>query len=140
MGTTQIKLLVASLALVTGIALLAFDGSRAATVYYQTIPEFRSSPPSGTRPVRLTGYVVEGTIKQAPGQPLRFVMQDKERTTVLEVAYDDIVPDTFKDHAEVVVEGTMGAGGVFEASTLLAKCPSKYESGQEQTASAAVRS
>ena len=37
------------------------------------------------------------------------------------------LPDTFRDEAEVVVEGAMGADGNVEAHTLLAKCPSKYE-------------
>jgi cytochrome c-type biogenesis protein CcmE len=39
-------------------------------------------------------------------------------------------PDLFKDGAEVVVEGQLvdaGAGVVFEADKVLAKCPSKFE-------------
>ena len=54
-------------------------------------------------------------------------MRDKEDTTLLKVRYEDVVPDTFKDHAEVVVEGRMASDGAFDATTLLAKCPSKYE-------------
>ena len=41
-----------------------------------------------------------------------------------------IIPDTFVDEADVVVEGARRPDGVFEATTLLAKCPSKYESAQ----------
>jgi cytochrome c-type biogenesis protein CcmE len=43
------------------------------------------------------------------------------------VRYEGVVPDTFKDDAEVIVTGTLGSDGVFQASDLLAKCPSKYE-------------
>jgi cytochrome c-type biogenesis protein CcmE len=43
------------------------------------------------------------------------------------VRYTGVVPDTFKDDAEVIVTGTLGSDGVFQASDLLAKCPSKYE-------------
>jgi cytochrome c-type biogenesis protein CcmE len=42
-----------------------------------------------------------------------------------------IVPDTFKDvpgmDVGVTVEGKLAAGGGFEASQVMAKCPSKYE-------------
>jgi cytochrome c-type biogenesis protein CcmE len=43
------------------------------------------------------------------------------------VVYRGVVPDTFQESGEVVVEGGLGSEGVFRARTLLAKCPSKYE-------------
>lgn len=45
----------------------------------------------------------------------------------LRVAYRGVVPDVFSHDVDVVVEGTLTSGGVFEATTLLAKCPSKFE-------------
>ncbi len=45
------------------------------------------------------------------------------------VHYTGIIPDTFKDKSQVVVEGSLNAQrSAFQAHTLLAKCPSKYES------------
>jgi cytochrome c-type biogenesis protein CcmE len=38
------------------------------------------------------------------------------------------VPDIFGEEVQVVVEGKVGPDGTFQASTLLAKCPSKFES------------
>jgi cytochrome c-type biogenesis protein CcmE len=49
---------------------------------------------------------------------------------VLPVVYASLeTPDLFKDGAEVVVEGRLVGGdrGTFEASHILAKCPSKFE-------------
>ena len=43
------------------------------------------------------------------------------------IRYRGIVPDTFQDEADVVLEGITGPDKVFAADTLLAKCPSKYE-------------
>ena len=43
------------------------------------------------------------------------------------MVYAGIVPDTFRDEADVVLEGEVGSNGLFRAETLLAKCPSKYE-------------
>ena len=37
------------------------------------------------------------------------------------------VPDIFGDEVQVVVEGKYNADGTFVANTLLAKCPSKFE-------------
>lgn len=128
MNPVQIKLLAVSGALVVGITMLALEGSRSATVYYQTITEFRSTTATSSKVVRITGYVEEDSIVREAGEPVVFTMRDKERTANMQVAYSGIVPDTFKDRAEVVVEGKVGADGRFEASTLLAKCPSKYES------------
>ena len=60
------------------------------------------------------------------GEDVGFNMTDGEAT--LAVYYRGIIPDTFVDGADVVVEGQLQPDGVFAAHTLLAKCPSKYES------------
>ena len=55
-------------------------------------------------------------------------------TDTMSVRYGKELPDTFVDEAEVVVEGEIGADKVFEAHTLLAKCPSKYEAENDYQA------
>ncbi len=58
-----------------------------------------------------------------------FTTVNKLSGASMKVKYNGIVPDTFKEDSEVVVEGAWdSASGEFEASVLLAKCPSKYES------------
>jgi cytochrome c-type biogenesis protein CcmE len=37
------------------------------------------------------------------------------------------LPDTFEQSTEVIAEGKLGSDGVFRASLVLAKCPSKYD-------------
>jgi cytochrome c-type biogenesis protein CcmE len=77
--------------------------------------------------------VADGTIVRMPtGQDVTFVVTDGDAT--LPVRYHGIIPDTFVDGADVVVEGQLTGDGTFEAHTLLAKCPSKYEAadGTEQ--------
>ncbi len=39
-------------------------------------------------------------------------------------------PDTFKDDAQALAEGTYGRDGVFHATVLQAKCASKYAPAQ----------
>ncbi len=64
-------------------------------------------------------------MREPSGQDVTFVVTDG--TASLPVNYHGIIPDTFVDGADVVVEGRLGEDGTFVAHTMLAKCPSKYE-------------
>ena len=46
--------------------------------------------------------------------------------------YRGVAPDTFTDGVDIVVEGRLDANGVFQATTLLAKCASRYENAPGQ--------
>ena len=66
---------------------------------------------------------------------MKFTIKDKDGGATLPVDFAGIIPDTFVDDADVVVEGNRRADGIFAATTLLAKCPSKYESADGQAPS-----
>ena len=94
--------------------------------YYLTVGEYvgKGLPPSEN--VRINGKVQQGSIVRADsGMDVQFVMTDG--SAVLPVSYHGIIPDTFVDGADVVVEGTRSDDGTFVARDMLAKCPSKYE-------------
>jgi cytochrome c-type biogenesis protein CcmE len=81
--------------------------------------------------VKLGARVVPGTIKrEAGGREYAFVVTDGARE--VPVVYRGIAPDTFTDGVDVVVEGRMGQDGTFRATTLLAKCASRYENAPEK--------
>ena len=96
--------------------------------YYVTVQEYvAKGQPQGH--FRVNGKVSPGTIERmADGRQVKFTIVDKAGQATLPVDFTGIIPDTFVDEADVVVEGKSRADGVFEATTLLAKCPSKYES------------
>jgi cytochrome c-type biogenesis protein CcmE len=50
------------------------------------------------------------------------------------VEYRNALPGTFTDEVEVVLEGRLRSDGVFEATTLLTKCGSRYEAAPEDLA------
>ena len=105
--------------------------------YYLTVSEFMQAPDRGTDSFRINGKVTDGTIVRYPsGQEVRFVVSDG--ASDLPVHYAGIIPDTFVDGAEVVVEGRLADDGTFHAHMLLAKCPSKYEAAEDSSASASV--
>ena len=60
------------------------------------------------------------------GQPY-LVMDLVDESVTFLVEWRDALPDTFTDEVEVVLEGRMRADGVFEATTMLTKCGSRYE-------------
>ena len=84
---------------------------------------------SGRR-LRLHGNVVKGTIQKKKGSmSYRFALYHGDRW--VEVTYTGMVPDTFRDCAEVVARGRLSRDGSrFTADQLTAKCPSKYDMKQ----------
>jgi cytochrome c-type biogenesis protein CcmE len=110
------------------IVFVAMQGS---SVYYVTIAEFhgKQATLAADKEVRVAGKVVPGSItRDDRTKEVSFLAVDKtDPTQTMKVVYDKIVPDTFKDEAEVVVTGTYN-NGVFSANDMLAKCPSKYSS------------
>lgn len=83
--------------------------------------------------VKMEAKVVPGTIKRdAASQTIDFVVTDG--VTTYPITYRGLAPDTFTDaqEIEVVVEGRLGRDGVFRATTLLAKCGSRYEAQYDE--------
>ncbi len=120
--------------ILAAIGWLVLSSTASTSTYYVTVPEyFTKGDEVRDRPLRVSGKVVTGSIqRQAERSELRFQISDPvhPEQTLAVVYRRAAIPDTFKDGAEAVVEGRVGADGVFEAKTLFAKCPSKYESKQ----------
>ena len=106
------------------------------SLYYLTVSEFIQTPERDTDGFRINGKVTEGSIvRHEGGQSVQFTMSDG--VAALPVSFEGIIPDTFVDGADVVVEGSLDTGGTFVAHKLLAKCPSKYEAADDAEPSAA---
>jgi cytochrome c-type biogenesis protein CcmE len=83
--------------------------------------------------LKMEAKVVPGSVKRdAASQTIEFQVTDGSQ--VYPVTYRGLAPDTFTDaqDIEVVVEGRLGRDGVFHATTLLAKCGSRYEKKYEE--------
>jgi len=119
-------------AIVGAIGWLVLSSTASTGAYYVTVGElFAKGDTVKDRPLRVSGHVVSGSIqRETQRAELRFQIADPSNPDkTLPVVYRHAaVPDTFKDGAEAVVEGRVSPDGVFEAKTLFAKCPSKYES------------
>lgn len=88
------------------------------------------------RTVRAEGNLVHGTILKRD-QPCEYRFTIEKNGVQVPVRYAQcVVPDTFRDvqgmDVGVTVEGSLLADNSFEATTVLAKCPSKYEMKERQ--------
>lgn len=112
-----------------GVGSLLYTGFSEDSVYFLNVSEALAQPADNLKSARLFGTVAEQDLTHsADGSAVRFLLQDKEHPErMLTVAYTGTIPDTFKPGAEVIVEGGAGADRVFNAKTLMTKCPSKYQ-------------
>ena len=115
------------------VLILAFTGLmwttlREGTEYYKHVDEVMSNPHGweGKR-LQLHGFVVPGTwVRKPDSLEYRFKVQNKG--SVVDAAYTGVLPDTFKDDAEVVLKGHLTSAGFHvDPNGVMAKCPSKYE-------------
>jgi cytochrome c-type biogenesis protein CcmE len=98
--------------------------TRTGVAYYMTVDEAKQRGPN-PRTVRVAGSVIgESILWDARELVLRFEIADE--TGPLLVEHRGPRPDMLREGAEVVVQGRLADGGVFEADQLILKCPSKY--------------
>lgn len=128
----QRKFLVGFGLVIAAIGYLIYTGATDATMYYLTVSELKAAIESGDldydENMRLHGKVVNGSIQRDGVGTLRIRFIAHEGGERAPVVYTGVVPDTFRDESEVVLEGGYARDGTFNAHTLYAKCPSKYES------------
>lgn len=129
----HLKFIVAGGLIIGAICFLMFSGINDTMVYYYGVAEvLEKAPELQNKGIRVSGYVTPGSISHS-GPLVQFKVFEKTSDQTIPVIYEGLVPDTFKDHAEVVVEGRYDLSDrTFHATTLLAKCPSKYESEGEE--------
>jgi cytochrome c-type biogenesis protein CcmE len=74
--------------------------------------------------LRLGGLVADGSVVRGEDTTVRFIVTD----TVNEIAvtYTGLLPDLFREGQGVVAEGTLDAGGLFVADTVLARHDERY--------------
>ena len=132
------KIGITSLVLAAAIGGLLWSSLSEGTEYYKHVDEVMSQPDQWYgKKLRLHGYVVKDSIlKRRDSLDYRFQIQNNGK--VVAATYTGVVPDTFKNDAEVVVSGQLHPDGfVVEANGVMAKCPSKYQA--KEGTSAAVR-
>jgi cytochrome c-type biogenesis protein CcmE len=126
--------LAAIAATIAGLVLAGMDGG---AVYSKPVDELLANKSRfAGRDVRAEGNLVHGTL-QKRDQPCEYRFTIAKNGVEMPVRYAAcVVPDTFRDlpytDVGVTVEGQLQADNTFEAKSVLAKCPSKYEMKDRQ--------
>jgi cytochrome c-type biogenesis protein CcmE len=121
-----ISFILGGLAILGAVIYLVYANTQANAVYYFTVSELKNCSICNTQSVRVAGVVQAGSVvHNDQQQKISFVISDGGHS--LPVVYNGIVPDIFRPGITVVVEGHYTGLGPFQAQTLLAKCPSKFQ-------------
>ena len=121
------KLGITGLVLAVAFGGLLYTSLGESAEYYKHVDEVMASPQQweGKR-LQVHGFAHK-IGRKADTLDYRFNVENNGK--VITAFYSGVVPDTFKEDAEVVLKGTLNKDGTFSVSPdgVIAKCPSKYD-------------
>ena len=147
------KLIIGVVIIIAAVVYLIASSTLSQSQYFLTVEELQSNQAEYVgKNVRMSGVVLGDSIKydpqtleltfqvaQIPGDH-RVIEQMGGMSVVLaQAAHDPTLPkmtihyvgprpDLLKDEAQAIITGSLDENGVFQASELLLKCTSKYQS------------
>jgi cytochrome c-type biogenesis protein CcmE len=123
LASRHLRFIVGGAIIVAVIAWLVLSNVLGSTTPYLEVTELKAAGPS-ERLVRAVG--VARAIEWDPqAMLLRLELADDEEHLMVE--YKGVRPDLLLDGTRAVVEGQYTTSGIFRATKVLLKCPSKYE-------------
>lgn len=118
------RVAIAFVVIFLSLGLAIYVGTKQNMVYYYLVDEFQAlSQQEKSRQVKVSGKVAAGSIQLRSPNEVVFVIEGGGKR--LKVSYQGVIPDTFREGGEAVVEGRL-QGELFQADVLMAKCPSKF--------------
>lgn len=137
--SNRTRFIIVAVVVVLALAFMIWAAFGENTRYFLTVSEFNSRTEiQNGQMVRVSGMLVEGSFDRGEKSTLsQFQLTDKEGVhsgaEMLPAQYVGVLPDLFfNPHSEIILEGSYSTEGVFHASEILVKCPSKYVDLDEQ--------
>ena len=120
------RFLIGGLIIVAALSYMIYGGMQEAIVYFVTPSELKANERSSAdKFLRMGGMVVKGSLqKDLSKLTYRFELTDGSAT--FPVFFKGVPPDLFTEGKGAVVEGRIGADGVFQATTIMAKHAEDY--------------
>ncbi|MDK9724001.1 MAG: cytochrome c maturation protein CcmE [Sterolibacteriaceae bacterium MAG5] len=116
-------IIVGGLAAIGIAAALVLNALNSNIALYVTPSEVAAGKAPKGAAFRIGGLVKEGSVKRTD-LTVNFIITDTAQD--IPVAYTGILPDLFKEGKGAVVQGKLGADGLFTASEVLAKHDENY--------------
>ena len=120
----RLSVIAGGLAFLGMAAVLVFVALGEKTSYFYMPAELAKAHVGAGQRIRLGGLVEAGSVVRGQGTEVRFAVGDGE--AIVEVTYNGILPDLFREGQGVVTEGVLEGNGLLRADTVLAKHDEKY--------------
>ena len=157
--SSRVKLFIGGFIILAAVGFLIVSSTQASAQFFMTIDELGAKGPSMVdRNATVSGAVMGDTIAYNPqtlsltftvanvpgdnneieregglAKVLHQAVIDPSRSH-LKIVYTGAKPDLLRNEAQAIMTGHLGADGVFYATELLLKCPTKYEQAIPQQA------
>ena len=120
------RFLIGAVIILGALSYMIYGGMQEAIVYFVTPSELKAKDHAPTEKfLRMGGMVVKGSLqKDLNNLTYRFDLTDGGAT--FPVFFKGVPPDLFTEGKGAVVEGRIGADGVFQATTIMAKHAEDY--------------
>jgi len=150
--TSQKKFIFGGVLIIAAIILLIITNTKAGAQYFLTVDEIKERQDEIiNKDIRVSGAVlgdsivydteniiIEFDVAHVPGDNkdieaqggLAMVLHQavsNPEANRIHVVYEGVMPDLLQNEAQAIMTGKIGEDGVFYASELLLKCPTKYE-------------
>ena len=130
------KLIIGTVVIGSAGCYLLYLAAESSWLYYFSVDEFVQSdlvqvsqsaqPTASGAVIRLAGWVKPGSIaRDSEKMRLDFELSGQQHS--IAVTYGGPEVPNIASGREVLVEGMLGQGGVFEASRIMTRCESKYK-------------
>ena len=149
---SRLKFLIGGLLILAAVGYLIISGTATGARYFITLDELSANPEYVGQTVRVSGAVlgpsivydtetltIEFTVSNIPAEfenlavALNESVNNPNATRIPVVVKNQVKPDLLQHEAQAIMTGTLGEDGVFYATELLLKCPSRFEeAGPEQ--------
>ncbi len=148
MQSKHLKIIATAALVLGGVGYLMASSLEETKAYYKHVNEVVGSTDKWMdKDLQVHGFVEVKSVKRRienHKQKVDFVLENNGEKIVVKTDGRAVIPDTFKDSAEVVAKGRLvkGADGqvYLLAEEISAKCPSKYEENKRAKSLSAGRS
>ena len=120
----RLALIAAALVVVGGASALALYALSDSIVFFYSPSEVVEKALRPGARLRVGGLVKSGSIVRSAGETVAFVVTDGAHD--LQVSYQGLLPDLFREDQGVVAEGVLAAPNQLRADTILAKHDERY--------------
>jgi cytochrome c-type biogenesis protein CcmE len=143
---SRLKFLIGGVLILAAVGYLILSGTATSARYFITVDDVVQNPAYVGQTVRISGAVIGTSIQYDPqtltinftmanipaefedlAKTLHESVEDPNVTHLNVVVNNEVKPDLLQNEAQAILTGKLADDGVFYASELLLKCPSRYQ-------------